>query len=181
MNPVISAIMERYSCRGFTGAPPDGEQVRIIAKAAAAAPSAMNEQPWHIIAVTDKALIEEMDAEGMRLLKENDAETYARFAERGGALFYNAPCLFVITSPGADLDVGIVSQNITLAAHALGLGSVICGVAAIPLGGPRGAEFTAKLRFPEGHRFGMAVLVGEAKGGGAPHPADEGKITYIPA
>jgi nitroreductase len=100
--------------------------------------------------------------------------------ERGGSLYYNAPCMFLILKqPGTDLDCGIVSENIALAAHALGLGNVICGMANVPLSGENGAKFKQRLSFPEGYEFGMAVLVGYAVAPGKPHAADMGKINYI--
>ena len=77
------------------------------------------------------------------------------------------------------LDCGIVSQNIALAAQALGLGNVICGMANIPLSGEKGAGYKEKIGFPEGWEFGMAVLVGYAAAPGKPHEPDMGKIRYM--
>ena len=183
MNETLKTIAGRYSCRDFAGTPLTDEQIRAIAEAAAAAPSAMNRQPWHIIMVTDKALIDELDAEGMGILAAaEDKAAHERFLSRGGKLFYNAPCMVMAASDGSEwaaIDCGILSQNVALAAHALGLGNVICGMAGIPLSGPRGAEWKQRLRFPDGYRFGIAVLVGAAKSGKDPHEPDMGKVTFI--
>ena len=75
----------------------------------------------------------------MRILAESeDKSTYQRFMDRGGTLFYNAPCMFLILKKeGTDLDTGIVCQNISLAATSLGLDNVICGMARIPFNGQR--------------------------------------------
>jgi len=143
----------------------------------------MNRQPWHIIVVTDKALIDEMDAESMNILAAaEDKSGYERIMSRGGKVFYNAPCMIMIVSDGssyASMDCGILSQNITLAAHSLGLGSVICGMAGIPLGGLRGDEFRKRMQFPEGYGFGIAILVGTAKSAKVPHERNRNKVTYI--
>jgi len=183
MNEVMKAITERYSCRDFSPEPLTSEQVETLVTAALAAPSAMNLMPWHIVVVTDKALIEEMDAEIMEVIKGwEDKSTYNRFKERGGKLFYDAPCMVFITNDGSGssaLDGGIVTQNIALAAHSLELGSVICGMAGVAFSGTKGAEFTKRLKFPEGHTFGMSVCVGKVKSGKAPHEHDTSKITYI--
>ncbi|MCL2217361.1 MAG: nitroreductase [Defluviitaleaceae bacterium] len=181
MNEVIKAISERYSCRDFSPEPLSKEQLDTLAAAALAAPSAKNLQPWHIIVVTDKALLEELDSEIVDFLSKD--ETWIKFLqERGGRAFYNAPCIIFIASDGsewANLDCGIVSQNIALAAHSMGLGSVICGMARIPLGGENGAEFKKRLKFPEGFVFGMSVCVGKVKNARAPHELDLSKVTYV--
>jgi len=183
MNETLKTIAGRYSCRDFTGAPLAGDQIHAIANAAAAAPSAMNRQPWHVIVVTDKALIDELDDEGMRILAAaEDKSGYERILSRGGKVFYNAPCMVMVASDGSDyaaMDCGILSQNVALAAHSLGLGSVICGMAGIPLSGPRGDALKKRMKFPSGYGFGIAVLVGAAKSGKAPHELDMAKITYV--
>jgi len=183
MNETLQTIAERYSCRDFADAPLTGAQLEALVQAALAAPSGMNRQPWHVIVVTNKALIDEMDAEGMRILAAaEDKGFYERMMSRGGKLFYNAPCMIMVAAEGPDaapMDCGILSQNVALAAHALGLGSVICGMARIPLSGPRGEEFTKRMRFPAGYGFGIAILVGTAITGKAPHAPDANKVTYI--
>ena len=182
MNETIKSIMERYSCRDFTGAPLTDQQVETLAKAALAAPSAINLQPWHVIVITDKAMIDEYDKECLSILKAENEEAYQRMMGRGGKVMYNAPCLIIIAKNETDyatLDAGIATQNVALAAHAMGLGNVICGMARIPLGGKNGVEWTKRFQIPEGYSFGMSICVGEAKSGKAPHELDLDKITYV--
>jgi len=181
MNEVLKAISERYSCRNFSPEALTQDQLHELVKAALASPSAMNLQPWHIIVVTDKALIEEMDAAAMEHVKKDEA-WYKRMMERGGKIFYDTPCIIFIAADGTDystLDCGIVSQNIALAAHSMGLGSVICGMARIPLNGEKGEEFKQRIQLPDGYSFGMSVCVGKIKSGKAPHELDYEKVTYI--
>ena len=183
MNETLKTITERYSCRDFADTPLACDQVKAITGAALAAPSAMNRQPWHVIVITDKAFIEELDAEGMSLLAAaEDKSGYERIMSRGGKMYYNTPCMIVVASDGspyASMDCGILSQNLALAAHSLGLGSVICGMAGIPLSGPHGAALKERMQFPKGYEFGIAVLVGTPKSGKAPHDLDENKVTYM--
>lgn len=182
MNEVLKTIKERYSCRDFEDTPLTDGQITAIAEAAAAAPSAMNRQPWRVVIITDKDFIEELDAEGMRILAGEDASGYERIKSRGDRMFYNAPCLIVVAVDGSEYaatDCGILSQNIVLAAGSLGLGSVICGMAELSFTGSRGEEFKQRMRFPAGYQFGLGVLVGTAKSKKPPHQLDMGKITYI--
>ncbi|MDR0322298.1 MAG: nitroreductase family protein [Treponema sp.] len=183
MNETLKTIAERYSCRDFTGTPLGGADVKVLAEAALASPSAMNRQPWQVIVITDKTLIDEIDAEGMKLLAAaDDKSTYERMMSRGGKLFYNAPCMIIAAMDGSNsaaMDCGILSQNVALAAHSLGLGSVICGMAGIPLSGPKASDLKKRLKFPDGYDFGIAVLVGAAESGKEPHELDMTKVTYI--
>lgn len=181
MNEVLRTIAQRYSCRAYDGRLPEKEQLEAIALAAVQSPSGINKQPWLVHVITDKAFIEEMDAEGMRILAAaEDKSVYQRFMDRGGNLYYNAPCMFlVLKQAGTEMDSGIVSENIALAAASLGLGSVICGMAAIPFKGPKAEEFKQRAGIAGDWEFGISVLVGYAKGSGTPHEPDLSKIKYL--
>lgn len=181
MNEVLRTMAQRYSCRAYDGRLPEKEQLEAIALAAVQSPSGLNKQPWLVHVITDKTFIEEMDAEGMRILAAaEDKSVYQRFMARGGNLYYNAPCMFlVLKQAGTEMDSGIVSENITLAAASLGLGSVICGMAAIPFNGPKAENFKQRAGIAGDWEFGIAVLVGYAKGSGTPHEPDLSKIKYI--
>lgn len=181
MNETLQTIKNRYSCRSFTGTAIPQEMVEAIALAGVQAPSAMNQQPWQIIVIKDKALLDEMDASVMEMLsKQEDKGLYDRMMGRGGKLFYNAPCMYVIAKKaGTDLDCGIVTENIALAASSLGLGNVICGLARMSFMTEKGELYKEKI-IPEGYEFGMSVLVGYATGEkGTPHEPDMTKIKYI--
>lgn len=185
-NEVLEAIARRYSCRSYTDQMPTDEVLSAIAHAAIAAPSGMNRQNWQVIVVKDRALIAEMQAEGMSILAGMpDKSTYDRIMGRGGKLFYNAPCMIVIAvkqsqPAGAELiDCGILAQNICLAATSLGVANVHCGMVCLSFAGPRAAEFMQKLCFPEGYGCGMGVLLGYATAPVPPHAPNPDKITVI--
>lgn len=182
MNETLRTIKNRYSCRNYTGEPVEQEKLEAIALAGVQAPSAMNIQPWQIIVIKDKSLIDEMDVATMEMLSksEEQKDVYERMMSRGGKIFYNAPCMVVVAKASwTDMDCGIVTENIALAASSLGLGNVICGLAALPFATEKGEEFKAKI-IPEGYEFGVAVLVGYAADTeGTPHEVDMSKIRYI--
>lgn len=181
MNETLNNIANRYSCRAYTSELPEKDLLDAIALAAVQSPSGMNRQPWRIHVITDKSLIEELDNEGMQVLAQAaDESAYDRIMGRGGRLFYNAPCMFLILKKaGSDTDCGIVSENIALAATSLGLGSVICGLAAVSFGGTNKETLKQRVGFKQDWEFGLAVLVGYAQKEGKPHEADLSKIHYI--
>lgn len=185
MNETLKIIEKRYSCRSFNEQKPDKAQLRAITQAGIAAPSGMNRQAWRVIAVTDKQLIDEMDAEGMQVLSMSEDKTvFNRLQERGGKLFYNASCMIVIPIDpeqvsGALMDCGIVCQNIVLAAESLGLNTLICGLCRCAFMGAKAEAFRQRLRFPTGYDFGIAVLIGHSDNEGTPHQPDQSKIIFV--
>ena len=184
MNETIKHILERNTCRDFKDTPVKKEHIETLVKTALAAPSARNIQPWHITVVTDKALLGEIDAEGMKILSTSEEKAmFDMLMSRGGKLFYNAPCLILVLSDGSDwgtLDSGILCQNVVIAAQSLGLGTCIVGLARIPLNGPKKEEYKKRLSIPEGFEFSIGILVGEINTGKAPHDHDQNKVSYIP-
>jgi len=183
MNETIKTILTRYSCRDFADTPLTDEQLEIIARAALAAPSGVNRQPWRVIVVTDKALIEELDAAGVdHLISKGEMAALERIRSRGGRMLYNAPCMVMVAiddSKYSRIDCGILTQNVALAAHSLGLGNVICAMAGMALEGSRGEELKARLCFPDGYGFGMSVLIGTPNSGKEPHALEWNKIIRI--
>lgn len=184
MNETLKTIEERFSCRSYTGELLDKETIEAIGRAGLQAPSTMNLQHWKIIAIQNKELIDEMDEAALEYIKTTNDDMYQRILGRGGKIFYNSACLFLILTPedahsNASLDVGIVSQNITLAAQSLGLGSVIVYMATFPFMHEKGEYFREKVGWEEGYKFGMGVLVGQAKDTKEPHEIDLEKFSIV--
>ncbi|HML37773.1 MAG TPA: nitroreductase family protein [Bacillota bacterium] len=186
MNDTLKTIAGRYSCRSYTDQLPEDEKLMAIAQAGIQAPSGMNRQGWQVIVVKDKNLIDEMEAEGMKILSGmGDKSMYERIMARGGKLFYNAPCMIVVAikeafPKGAELiDCGILAQNIVLAATSLGIANLHCGFVGLAFAGGKAADFKRRLKFPEGYECGMGVLLGYAANTAEPHLPDQEKITVI--
>lgn len=186
MNETLKVIADRYSCRDYKNDMPSDEILQAVADAAIQAPSGMNRQAWRAIVVKNKELMQDMETEGMSYLANmEDKSTYNRIMERGGKLFYDAPCMIVVPIDQAQkeaslTDCGIVCQNIALAATSLGLANVICGLARLVLeDSPLAEEFKKRLKFPDGYIFGCSVLVGYANTTKLPHTPDKDKIIIV--
>ena len=91
MNETLKTIQTRYSCRSFNDVPIEKEKVDAIALAGVQSPSGLNLQPWKIIVLQNKKMIDEMDKTLMnKLASLEDTSIYERMMNRGGNVFYNA-------------------------------------------------------------------------------------------
>ena len=116
MNEVIKNLLTRRSVRSFTDKRIKREDLELILKAALYAPSGCNMQTWRFTAVTD--------SEKIRALSELIGEKLGREDYD----FYN-PDVIILPSNERDSRWGVEDnacalENIFLAAHSLGIGSV---------------------------------------------------------
>ena len=118
---VIENIMTRTSIRQFTDQPVAKDTLDIIVKAGMAAPSAMNKQPWAFVVVTEKEMLDSLNAN----------HPYANLKTAQAAIIVCGNMDKTIEGAGREYwvqDCSAASENILLAAHGLGLGAVWCGV-----------------------------------------------------
>lgn len=186
MNETLKTIATRYSCRDYKSEMPPDEILKAISEAAIQAPSGMNRQAWRVIVVKNKDLIQDMESEGMTYLASmEDKSLYNKIMERGGRLFYGAPCMIVVPIDPVQyapalVDCGILCQNIALAATSLGIANTMCGFTGLAFAsGLRSEEFSKRLGFPDGYAFGCSVLLGYANTAKPPHDPDQDKIIFI--
>ena len=117
----IENIMTRTSIRQFKAQPVEQDKVDILLKAAMAAPTALNLQPWHFIVINDKetiALLSGKRPTNAPLMIAVCGDTDKTMLPDGST---KLPDFWVE-------DVSAATENLLLAAHALGLGAVWTGV-----------------------------------------------------
>ncbi|MDE6240757.1 MAG: nitroreductase family protein [Muribaculaceae bacterium] len=124
----LDCIMTRTSVRSYSDKEISRETVETILRAAMAAPSAMNKQPWHFFVIRGEQL----------------RDTIADTLEYGRQSLRNAKMAVVVAGDRSRFfedveavdywleDCSAAAENLLLAAHALGLGAVWCGVYPIP-------------------------------------------------
>lgn len=121
-NGVIQAILNRKSIRSFTGESVDRAQLELIVRAAMAAPSAMNSQPWAYVVVDDRVKLDALA----------DVLPYAKMLKSAGAaIIICGDMSKVLPAPMTDFwvqDCSAATQNVLLAVESLGLGAVWTGV-----------------------------------------------------
>lgn len=170
-NPVLSAIADRRSIRGYEPQQISKEQLDALLLAAVQSPSAHNEQPWHFSVVQNAELLNKISDEAVKVFN------------REGSIFYGAPTAIFISCKMEErwppVDCGIAVQTIAIAAQALGLGSVILGLPDPAFNGPHGDEFKKACKFPEGYNFAVAIAVGIPTGTKEAHPVAPNRIDII--
>lgn len=120
MGNTYETILKRRSTRKFTSKPIEKSEIDLILKAAMAAPSAGNQQPWHFVVVDDRKILDQL----------SEVHNYAK-------MLLSAPlCIAVCGEVYRDRPVNVfwdqdcsaATQNILLEAEELGLGSVWLGI-----------------------------------------------------
>ena len=140
MNELIRTVMTRSSVRAFLDKPVSDETVELLLKAAMAAPSAKNSQPWAFVVIRDREQLEKLGASLPNAKMTATAPAaVAVCGVLGKALPGEAREYWI-------QDAAAATENFLLAAHALGLGAVWTGVHPIS---ERIAILKNVLRLPE--------------------------------
>jgi nitroreductase len=148
----MKEIFERVSIRKYTDQPVEDEKILAILRAAMAAPSAGNQQPWEFYVVTDREKIVEL----------SKTSPYAAFTANAGAMIvacYRKECA---VPEYAQIDLSIATENILLEVDSLGLGA--CWIGTCPIE-ERMTAVEKVLDIPENLRAFSIVAIG--------YPAEE--------
>jgi nitroreductase len=120
MMDLMDGLLSRRSVRKYTDQPVSEEMVELMMRAAMAAPTAGNQQPWRFSVISERRLLDEIP----------------KFHEHAQML-YGAPMAIMVS---CDMELAVkhphlwqqdcsaAVQNVLLAAHAQGLGAVWIGV-----------------------------------------------------
>jgi nitroreductase len=128
-------LVDRRSIRDFLDKPVTTDIVKELIKETTLAPSSGNGQPWSFIIVNSKGLIKRLSDESKKNLLADIANNPASSSKRYEAtlkmeafnVFYNAPCLVIISGPvklySTYIDCALAAGYFMLAAANKGLGS----------------------------------------------------------
>ena len=114
----MNSIFHRISVRKYQNRDVEQEKIELMLKAAMAAPSACNQQPWEFYVVKDKAVIGRL----------SEASPYAKCAKDAPVVF--VPCFRSkgIAPEYFNIDMSAAVENLLLEADELGLGAVWMGI-----------------------------------------------------
>ena len=118
----INNIMTRTSIRQYTDEPVSKADIETMLRAGMAAPTAVNKQPWHFVVINSKEKLAELAGDNPR-----------------GGMLKKAPLAIVVcgnmdkalSGQGRGFwvqDCSAATENILLAANAIGLGAVWTGL-----------------------------------------------------
>ncbi len=114
---LIQTIFSRRSIRKYADRPVSEIDIQTLLEAAMAAPSASNQKPWHFIVVDEREALEQL----------GEAHPYAK-------MLFEAPLCIAVCGDASiskhywPQDCSAATENLLLAATALGLGAVWLGV-----------------------------------------------------
>ena len=118
---VLDNIATRTSVRDYEARPVEKEKIEKMLRAAMAAPTAMNKQPWHFVVVDQRNVLDALAG----------ANPYAKMLKKAPlAIVVCGNTDKMIEGDGRDFwiqDASAATENLLLAAHAMGLGAVWTG------------------------------------------------------
>ena len=136
----IDDIMTRTSVRTYSDRKVDSLTVDTLLRAAMAAPTAGNKQPWRFVVITDTT--------SLNFIADNFG-SMKMAAEAQVAVIMCGDVTSTFEGEGSEYwvqDVSAATENLLLAAHASGLGAVWCGIYPIS---ERVEKFSSHLSLPD--------------------------------
>ena len=180
-NVVIDAIMSRRSIRQYKDTPVERELLQKIAECGVNAPNAMNKQEWEVRIVDDANYLNEvtelMKVDMPFFVKSDDPNF------RNG--FRNATAIIAVACPDDPMgmtliNIGLMGENMCLAAQELGLGTcVMVGPSAFLSTNEAAKPYLEKLGFSEGYKLRYVLGVGYPDEAPDAKPRDLSKIKFV--
>lgn len=175
---VTDLMMSRRSIRAYKDSVISRETLDEILACGINAPNGMNRQSYELRVIDSPALIDSITE---AVVKDNPA-----IAERKGFknIFVNAPCVICIAYDTqydmAQIDCGLLGENIILAAWARGIGSCCLGSSARwILDSPSAKPFLDRMAFSEGYNLLYCIALGYPDEAPEAKPRRDDMIRYI--
>ena len=127
----LEVIFSRKSVRSYTDKPVSEEQVQTLLQAAMCAPSGMNAQPWRFVVVREQATKDKMAVGFNKMIAKAPVVIVVcgKTTNKDGRFNHNWTA-----------DCAAATENLLLAAEALGLPEDVKPLCIIPVGYPAGND-----------------------------------------
>ena len=180
-NPVIENIMARRSVRHYTDQAVPREILQQIAECGVNAPNAMNHQEWEVRIIDSQEYFDGLT----EVMKEKSPFPVGGDDPKFRNVLRNATAAIAVACPDDEsgmclINVGLLCENVCLAAKSLGLGSVVMAGPVMMMNGISEAKpFLDKLNFSEGYKLRVIVGLGYPDEEPEARPRDLGKIKFV--
>lgn len=180
-NPVIENIMARRSIRHYTDQAVPREILQQIAECGVNAPNAMNHQQWEVRIIVSQEYFDGLTA----VLKEKSPFPVGGDDPKFRNVLRNATAAIAVACPDDEsgmclVNVGLLCENVCLAAKSLGLGSVVMAGPVMMMNSiPEAKPFIDRLGFSEGYKLRIIVGLGYPDEDPEAKPRDLGKIKFV--
>jgi nitroreductase len=168
MNSVLDCIKTRRSVRSYKPDPVPRDLIEKVIEAGNYAPAGNNMQAWRFVVVTNAEIRGKLyDTayanwrrffEGIRVNSPEHFEKVKHYGAMKDPVYYEAPCVVFVIGTGS-VDCAMVTENMMLAAHSLGLGNCYLYFGAQVLDNP---EIVEALELKEGEKIFGPVILGYA-------------------
>lgn len=167
----LEAISKSSSHREYLDSPISEEQLKVLLEAGLCAPSSENEQPWYLIGILNKDIVDEID----RDIQAIHGDTKAHF--------FNAPAAILVainqSAKTPVVDGATCTQNILLAAEDLNLASCwIDGILAINKS-DKFDHYKQQFNIPDGYEFQTSIALGHRVATPSSKTPRKGQYTII--
>lgn len=156
MNETIKTILNRRSIRVYKEEQITDEELQTILEAGRFAPSAVNNQPWHFVAVQNKEILQRITELCRAEFANSDNEQIKARATSGNfSPFYNAPTFIMVfcdeKAVAPQNDGSLALENMFLAAESIRIGSCWIHAMNFVFATEEGRKLKKDLGVPEGY------------------------------
>lgn len=179
--PVMDAIMARRSIRHYSSQPVERDLLQKIAECGINAPNAMNKQEWEVRIIDSEEYLNEVT----ELMKEEMPFFVSDDDPKFRNAFRNATALIAVACPDDPMgmtlvNVGLMGENMCLAAQELGLGTCVMAAPSMFLTtSPKAKPYLDRLGFSEGYKLRYVLGVGYPDEAPEAKPRDKSKIRFV--
>lgn len=181
---ITENILTRRAIRKYTDKQVSKTQLDTIIQCAVYAPSALNRQSWEVRFIRNPGILEEINNRFLEYAKGKTLiGSASRAGEPGFSVFHHAPVLVVVgkdkSNSYSTLDCGLLTQNILLSAHALGLGTCPIGAVVPILNDGKNRDLLEQIAMPDTHDIAICIALGYPDEKPVPKERNKDKIQII--
>jgi nitroreductase len=179
---VFEAIEKRKSVRSYLDESVDGEDLKKIIETGKKAPQAGE---FHITVIENKEIIQEINDLALEGMKNSGNDFLVERANiEGYEPLYGTPVLVILSGPEegySQINTALASENIILAATALGYGTVYLITPTLAFIGEEKDTLVKKLNIPEGYVPINGIAIGKEGEEKVPSPPAEilDNVNYV--